>query len=178
MLAQLAPVGIVQTDASGECVFVNERWCALTGITEQDAAAANWTRFLHPDDIPRLEREWAKAAAHGAELRIDCRLLPAGGGEVWVHAAAMPLPGPDGQPTGYLAALTNISDRKRAEAERERLLAAEQEARRSFADQTERLNSVLAAAIRGIFISDERGLITNLNQSFCDLFASPSRPPS
>jgi PAS domain S-box-containing protein len=176
MLAQLAPVGIVQTDASGECVFVNERWCALTGITEQDAAATNWARFLHPDDVPRLEREWARAAEHGAELRIDCRLLPVGGGEVWVHAAAMPMPGPDGQPAGYLAALTNISDRKRAEAERERLLAAEQEARRSFADQTERLNSVLAAAIRGIFISDERGLITNLNQAFCDLFGLPEPP--
>jgi PAS domain S-box-containing protein len=129
MLAQLAPVGIVQTDASGACVFVNERWCALTGLTEQDAAAANWAQFLHPEDIPRLEREWTRAAEHGAELRIDCRLLPAGGGEVWVHAAAMPLPGPDGQPTGYLAALTNISDRKRAEAAQERLLAAELAAR-------------------------------------------------
>ena len=88
----------------------------------------------------------------------------------------MPLTGPDGQPDGHLAALTNISDRKRAEAERERLLAAEQEARRSLADQTERLNSVLAAAIPGVFISDERGLITQLNQSFCDLFGIREDP--
>src|SRR5208282_4248286 len=47
----------------------------------------------------------------------------------WVHVAAMPLPGPDGDPLGYLAAITNISDRKRAEAERERLLASEQRTR-------------------------------------------------
>jgi PAS domain S-box-containing protein len=126
MLARLAPVGIVQTDPSGQCTYVNERWCALTGMTEQDALTANWAQFLHPDDVSRLEREWVRAAEHGAELRIDCRLRTVRGGEVWVHVAAMAVPGPDDQPAGYLAALTNISDRKRAELEQERLLAAEQ----------------------------------------------------
>jgi PAS domain S-box-containing protein len=176
MLTQLAPVGIVQTDASGQCVFVNERWCTLTGMSEQDAATANWTQFLHPDDVARLEQEWAQAVSHGAELHIDCRLVPAAGDTLWVHVAAMAMPGQDGQPEGYLAALTNISDRKRAEAERERLLAAEQEAKRSFADQTERLNSLLAAAIPGVFITDEKCLITQVNQSFCDLFEVTEAP--
>ena len=31
LLAQLAPVGIVQTGADGRAVFVNDRWCAIAG---------------------------------------------------------------------------------------------------------------------------------------------------
>jgi hypothetical protein len=176
LLAQVAPVGIVQTDAEGRCVFANDRWCVLTGMTAEDALAGDWAQALHPDDIPRVEREWLRAAAHGTELRIDCRLKTTRGGEVWVHAAVVPLPGPDDQPSGYLAALTNISDRKRAEAERERLLAAERSARRSLAGQTERLNSLLTSAIPGVFIADEHGRITQLNQSFCNLFGIEEDP--
>jgi PAS domain S-box-containing protein len=129
LLAQIAPVGIVQTDASGQCVFVNDRWCALTGTTAGEALGAGWSDALHPGDVERVTEEWLRAAEHKAELRTDCRLRPADGGEIWVHVAAMPLPGPDGEPVGYLAAVTNISDRKRAEAEREQLLAAEQRTR-------------------------------------------------
>jgi PAS domain S-box-containing protein len=129
VLAQIAPVGIVQTDADGQCLFVNDRWCAMTGTTVSQALGAGWSDALHPGDVERVTEEWLRAAEHGAELRTDCRLRPADGGEIWVHVAAMPLPGPDGDPVGYLAAITNISDRKRAEAERERQLAAEQRTR-------------------------------------------------
>jgi len=129
LLAKIAPVGIVQTDAEGQCVFVNDRWCALTGTTVAEALGAGWSDALHPDDVERVTEEWLRAAEHGGELRTDCRLRPADGGEIWVHVAAMPLPGPAGETVGYLAAITNISDRKRAEAERERLLAAEQRTR-------------------------------------------------
>jgi len=129
VLAQIAPVGIVQTDADGQCVFANDRWCALTGTTVRQALGAGWSDALHPGDVDRVTEEWLRAAEHGAELRTDCRLRPADGGEIWVHVAAVPLPGPDGEPVGYLAAVTNISDRKRAEAERERQLAAEQRTR-------------------------------------------------
>ncbi len=129
LLAQIAPVGIVQTDADGQCVYANDRWCALTGTTPAEALGAGWSDSLHPDDVDRVTEEWLRAAEHGGELRTDCRLRPADGGEIWVHVAAMPLPGPNGEPVGYLAAITNISDRKRAEAERERQLAAEQRTR-------------------------------------------------
>jgi PAS domain S-box-containing protein len=129
MLAQIAPVGIVQTDADGQCVFANDRWCAMTGTTVSQALGAGWSDALHPGDVDRVTEEWLCAAEHGAELRTDCRLRPTDGGEIWVHVAAMPLPGPDSDPVGYLAAITNISDRKRAEAEREQQLAAEQRTR-------------------------------------------------
>jgi len=175
-LAELAPVGIVQTDSAGRVVFANDRWCALTGLSARDAVGGSWTRAVHPADIGRVEQERARAFEHGAELCTDCRLRPSGGEEVWVHAAVAPLAGPGGQPAGGLAALTDVSGRKREEHERARLLAAEQQARRSLADQTQRLQSLIAAAIPGVLFTDEDGMITQLNQSFCDLFGIAAEP--
>jgi PAS domain S-box-containing protein len=129
MLAQIAPVGIVQSDADGRCVYANDRWCAMVGTTPDEALGAGWADALHPDDVERITKDWEHAAADGAELRTDCRLRTASGGEIWVHVTSMPLPGPDGEPEGYLAAVWDISDRKLAEAEREQLLAAEQRTR-------------------------------------------------
>ena len=176
LLSQLAPVGIMQTDLDGLTTFVNDRWCELTGMTTQEAVGASWSAGFHPSDISRLDAEWAREAARDGELRTDCRLRPAGGGLIWVSLAVVPVKDGDGTSVGFLAAVTNVSDRKRAEAEREELLSAERAARRDLADQTQRLNGLITAAIPGILVDNEHGLITQVNQSFCDMFGIAGGP--
>jgi PAS domain S-box-containing protein len=176
LLSQLAPVGILQADLAGTCTYANDYWCELTGMTARQAVGMSWSAAVHPDDIEPLERQWAAAAVTGRELRTDCRLLPANGEVIWVHIAVVPISSADGRPLGFLTAVTNISDWKRAEAERERLFKAERNARRSLADQTERLNALITAAISGILVENEHGIITQVNQSFCDMFGIGGGP--
>jgi PAS domain S-box-containing protein len=176
VLSELAPVGIVMTDLNGMYTFANVRWCAMTGMTMSQALSARWPTGIHPDDVERLEQEWQRAAAMDTELRTDCRLQGDSGGEVWAHLSMIPVLDGDGQRSGSLGAVTNVSERKRAEAEKERLLNAERAARRSLADQTERLNGLVAAAIPGILMDDEHGRITQINQSFCDLLGISAAP--
>ena len=176
LLSQLAPVGIIETGLDGKVTFANDRWCEMTGMTSQEVVGARWSAGFYPDDIKRLEREWQRAAATDGELRTDCRLRPAGGSLVWAHLAVVAFRAADGTPLGFLTAVTNVSDRKRAEAEKEELLNAEREARRSLADQTERLNGLVSAAIPGILLDDEHGRIMQVNQSFCDLFGIVALP--
>ena len=168
LLAQLAPVGIVQSDAEGRAVFVNERWCAMTGLRADQALGTSWLDLVHPDDRPLIEQEMT--AVGRGEVVIDGRLCPARGAELWIQGAAVSLRRPDGQPAGTLATFTDISGRKQAEAERERLLTAERGARISLSDQTERLNCLIASAIPGVLITDEQGLVTHANQSFATMF--------
>ena len=123
LLAQLAPVGIVQSDAEGRAVFVNERWCAMTGLRADQALGTSWLDLVHPDDRPLIEQKMT--AVGRGEVVIDGRLRPARGAELWIQGAAVSLRRPDGQPAGTLATFTDISGRKQAEAERERLLTAE-----------------------------------------------------
>lgn len=169
LLSELAPLGIARTDRGGVCTFVNELWCVLGGGSAGEFTGAPWTQVLHPDDAGKVAQEWARARAAGAELRTDCRLRPNGGPQLWVHAAVAALPEDDDQPAGFLVALTNVSARKRAEEASSRLLAAERAARRSLADQTERLNSLIAAAIPGVLVIDENDVIVQLNQVYADL---------
>src|ERR1039457_935995 len=169
LLSELAPLGIARTDRGGVCTFVNEPWCVLGGGSAGEFTGAPWTQVLHPDDAGKVAQEWARARAAGAELRTDCRLRPNGGPQLWVHAAVAALPEDDDQPAGFLVALTNVSARKQTEEASRRLLAAERAARRSLADQTERLNSLIAAAIPAVLVIDENDVIVQLNQVYADL---------
>jgi PAS domain S-box-containing protein len=169
LLSELAPVGIARTDRGGMCSYVNERWCVLGGGSADEFAGEPWTKVLHEDDAGRVAQEWARARAQGAELRIDCRLRSRGGPQLWVHAAVTALPDGDDHPPGFLVAIMNVSARKRAEEESARFLAAGLAARRRLADQTERLNSLVAAAKPGVLLTDERSVIIQLNQSLCDM---------
>ena len=176
LLAQLAPVGIVQTGADGRAVFVNDRWCAIAGVRANDALGSDWLDLVHAADRDRVARDLA-AAARGGEMRTDCRLRSSGGADTWVKASAVALHAAGGAVLGFLATFTDITDVKQAEADRERLLAAERTARRSLADQTERLNCLIANAIPGVLFTDEQGQITHVNQSFATVFGTGPPDP-
>jgi PAS domain S-box-containing protein len=169
LLARLAPVGIVQSDAAGQVVFVNDRWCAMTGVRAGQMLGTDWLGLVHPDDRARIGQAMA-TVGHG-EVTIVGRLCSPDGREVWVQGSAVPLQRADGGPGGTLATFTDISARKQAEAEQARLLSAERAARLSLADQTERLNCLIATAIPGVLITDEKGVITHANQSLGAIFA-------
>jgi PAS domain S-box-containing protein len=171
LLTQLAPVGIMQAGADGRAVFVNDRWCAITGVRPDDAPVMDWLDLVLPDDRARVARDMH---AGKAEMRTECRLRSADGGGIWVQASAVALQAAGDAPLGFLVTLTDISDVKRAAAERERLLAAEQAARRSLADQTERLNCLIANAVPGLLFTDEEGRITHVNKSFATMHGMES----
>ncbi len=176
LLSELAPVGIARTDETGTCAYVNERWCALNGQPAQDILGVSWLEAVHPADAARVRAEWARARAAGSELRADFRLRRHEGQPLWVHAAVTTLPDQADLPRGFMVALTNVTARKRAEQERDRLLAAEQAAVRDLTDQTERLNSLIAAAIPGVLVLDEHYMIVQVNQSMCDLLGIGEPP--
>ena len=56
-LVRLSPVGMFRTDASGACVFVNERWTEIVGIGSAAARGQGWIKALHPEDRGRVVRE-------------------------------------------------------------------------------------------------------------------------
>jgi PAS domain S-box-containing protein len=102
----MAPVGIVQSDAGGRAVFVNERWCALTGWPVARAVGVNWLDLLRPTDRARIEQ---KMSAQGQpEIAFDTRLRRADGTEVAVRGSVVALRRA-GRPAGTLATFTEIS---------------------------------------------------------------------
>jgi PAS domain S-box-containing protein len=105
-LARVTPVGIVQSDTDGRAVFVNERWCALTGLTAGQAIGTSWLDLLRPADRARIEREMT--AQGRPEIEFDARLRSAAGAEIQVRGSVVALRRA-GQPAGTLATLAAVS---------------------------------------------------------------------
>lgn len=121
-LTTMAPVGIFETDAAGQCVFVNERWCRFAGLTPQAALGQGWVAALHPDDRDRVLQQWTAAAGTGGEFAAEYRFRRPDGSITWLSGAAVALRNDEGGVTGYLGTVTDITSRKQVE---EALAAAE-----------------------------------------------------
>ena len=115
IMAELLPVGIFESNAAGECVFVNERWRALTGLSLDEARGHGWMRAVHPDDRADLEQRWVDTLRTGTAGTMEFRFLR-GGEVVWVEANSRTLL--DGAvTTGFIGTAIDITARKLAEAE-------------------------------------------------------------
>src|ERR1700738_4718891 len=75
----------------------------------------------HPDDRMRHKQIIDRAAKEGDEFVVEYRLLIADGSVKYVQAVAHRLPGENLEPFVFVGAITDITERKRAEEERERL---------------------------------------------------------
>ncbi len=130
-LASASPVGIVQTDPHGRCVYVNQRWSDITGITaaaakhlptpsarllrRRCANAPGWWQTLHPDEHQRVIPAWLKAARQQHPFAIETRIQHRDGKIKWVIIQAEPEEKEPGVASGYVVTITDISDRKQAE---------------------------------------------------------------
>lgn len=114
-LSMYAPVGIFQTDKDGNCIFVNKRWCALAGMTAKEAKGKGWIKALHHDDKERVLKEWYKAAKTENEFQSEYRFQTRKGIVSWLHGSSIKLTDKNGDTTGYLGTIVDITAKKRAE---------------------------------------------------------------
>ena len=157
-LARTAPVGIFQTDARGDCLYVNERWRRIAGMSAEEAAGKGWVAAIHPADRERVRAEWYGAVAAEKDFSREYRFLSPSGVVTWVLGRGTAQRNGEGRTVGYIGTLEDITERKRAEAERERLLA---EVRRAAAEMEATFNSMAHGVI--IYGSEGAGHILRLN---------------
>lgn len=116
-LATHSPVGIFQTDALGNSLFVNERWAEITGLSPDRVLGKTWAIALHPHDSDRVVGEWNRSLEEDREFDLEYRILKPMGGVIWVSGRAVPLKDERGNVSGHLGTVTDITDLKSAEAE-------------------------------------------------------------
>ncbi len=112
ILSTHAPVGIFQTDADGACLYVNERWCEIAGLTAADAMGAGWTAVMHPEEIDEVRDCWRRALAEASSFSMELRYRSPDGRVTWVSSNAVPLLGEDGSLQGHIGTVVDISEQK------------------------------------------------------------------
>ncbi len=114
-LVAAAPVGIFQTDMAGNCLYVNDRWCEMTGLGLQTALGQGWQQALHPSDREEIAAEWAQSTRHQRPFQLEYRFLRPDGTVRWVYGQSVVELGVNGEPIGYVGTVTDISDRKESD---------------------------------------------------------------
>ena len=125
-LAEASPVGIFQFDAAGNCIYVNNRWCEMTGRAAQEGLGMGWVQTMHPEDMDRTLLKWFQwtQVLKGEEIfQNETRVLRPDGSILWVYCQMLPETDPDGTISGYVGILADISDRKQSEEQLRNLSA-------------------------------------------------------
>jgi PAS domain S-box-containing protein len=150
-LAQASPVGLFRTDAEGHCCYVNERWCALTGMTLEEALGEGWKQAIHPDDRERVFTQWYEAARQHLPFQSEYRFQRPDGGTTWVFGQSVAQTSPSGEVTGHIGTITDITTNKQAE-----------EALQKYADEFQDLYSYAPCGYHSL---NKEGTIIRVNET-------------
>ncbi|WP_204151408.1 PAS domain S-box protein [Leptolyngbya sp. CCY15150] len=159
-LVAAVPVGIFRTDANGHCIYTNQRWEQLAGLTQQEALGEGWAQALYPDDREAVFSTWTQAAQQGRPFELEYRFQSTDGTVSWVYGQAVAEYNAAGDLLGYVGTITDITEHKQIETERQQAQQTEQEL--SLLEQI--LNIVLAGYWDWHIADDEEYLSPGFKQ--------------
>ena len=117
-----APVGLVIVDADKRILSANKAFCTLTGYSEQEVINNTYALYTHPDDLPKnlaLTDEFF--AGQRQAYTYEKRYIRKNGEIIWVSIRASHLTVRGHDTPLLLAVVEDITDRKHAVVERERI---------------------------------------------------------
>ena len=132
-----------QPDSAAQRInFVSEYVESMLGYSvEEWLSSPNfWLTIVHPEDRDLAARIAAGRFASGKGSLNQFRWLTKDGRAIWVEAQSLPIYDEHGNTVGLRGVTMDISERKRAEEERSRFLAEQQE-------HSERLQKIAEAAL-------------------------------
>ncbi len=122
LMAEEAPVMIWTSDPAGRCLHLNAMLRDFWGVGE-DCADFDWRASMHPDDIDTITAAMTAATHDRRPVEIEGRYRNNDGEYRTLRTRARPRFAPNGAVIGLIGVNVDISERKRAEAQRELLLA-------------------------------------------------------
>ncbi|WP_375495355.1 response regulator, partial [uncultured Nostoc sp.] len=137
-MADNAPFMVWVTDSDSRCTYLSQSWYDFTDQNEEISLGFGWLNAVHPDDYNDARNVFLEATSSYSAFRMEYRLRRKDGEYRSCIDAANPWFGVDGEFKGYIGSVIDITERKVAEAERDRLLELEQAAR----TEAERANRI------------------------------------
>ena len=120
-LYDFAPVGYATLDAKGRLRDINLTGASLLGVARSRLLGKPLASFVAKADIASFLGRMRGCLEAGEIIAAEVRLA-AKSGEMWVHLHCVPIHATGDAAEGCRIAITDITERKQAEAERARLL--------------------------------------------------------
>jgi PAS domain S-box-containing protein len=145
-LADATPEIVWTESPDGRMTYVNRRFVEYAGVPPERALGTGWGATLHADDVRRFRGCRERAARDGDAFEVECRLRRRDGAFRWFVIRAVPRHDAQGAAVvEWVGTATDIDDWKRAEAEREALLARERAARELAVEASRAKDEFLAS---------------------------------
>jgi PAS domain S-box-containing protein len=113
---------VIVTDLDGVITFWNEGATKLFGWTAEEMLGRPLIERVPPEGRPEMAAAF-RAMAGRQDFAGEWQDYRKDGSRVWIAARVSLLRGPDGRPAGIMRVSHDITERKRAEAERDEILA-------------------------------------------------------
>jgi len=115
---------VYEPGVDGQCLYISPSIERVLGYSQADwiSDGGLWDRLLHPEDADRVIAAEAECASSGEALVQEYRISRADGRVIWIRDEMTVVRGDDGRHEPlFFGAFMDVTDRKRMEAELERL---------------------------------------------------------
>ena len=157
ILADTVPVIVFSATEDGHMIYGNERWFEYTGMTPEASQDLGWLSAVHHADVLAHEGDWLRKADRDEAFRLETRIRRSDGVYRWHALRAVPWRDGRGNFVRWIGTCTDIEDRKRADADRERLLTRERSTRveaESVSSMLSRLQMITDAVLPELTLED------------------------
>ncbi|QSQ24407.1 PAS domain S-box protein [Pyxidicoccus parkwayensis] len=166
--------GVASVDAGGRLVTWNTSAERMFGWRREDILGRHVVDTLcRPEDREERHRQFERIITGDASAFPACRLeslVLRRDGEVFPVEASLAAVHTDGEPRIF-GFVSDVTERRRAEEERQRLLVRQQELLAELRRRSAELHAILDHMIEGVFVADADGRLSFVNQAgqrMCD----------
>jgi PAS domain S-box-containing protein len=125
---KLAHIGSLVWEVAGRTpLYASEEWYRIYGFDPKDGMPT-WEQRLHrihPEDRARFQATIDRGIAEKSDYDLEFRILNPGMPIRFIHSVGEPISSPSGELLQFVGVAMDVTERKRAEEERQRLRQAE-----------------------------------------------------
>lgn len=122
LVTNTAPMLVWMSGTDKLCTYFNKAWLTFTGRSMESELGNGWAQGVHTDDLQKCMEVYTRAFDRREEFRMEYRLRRYDGEYRWVVDIGTPRFHSDGSFIGYIGSCLDVTDRKRAEGDRLKML--------------------------------------------------------
>jgi len=148
------------TNIDGNLHFINKAYREFFGVTAEEVEHGKWQMLVHPDDAPEFTAAFSRSVTSHTSFSAEARVRRGDGEWRLVGSRAEPRLSPSGEYLGHIGLSADITERERANQERE--------------FQHSLIHAIHEVSLDGILVLNNAGLIVSHNQRFKDIWQFPA----